>query len=189
MCCVSLATCKDNTTSSVTTPAIQHSPLGQEQLARGPAAVGGAEGSREPSAQLTEPCREEGWGSPAQQIPGRAAQGGQQQDTRDGQHGHKPEWRVPHRLRPQDNQRLLVQRLWRQCVRGMGGCSKGPQSSSRPRALLTVRWVVVLAGTGVLRGVTCTTRATRLRRRRPPEPPHTSTSRTKGWGSARSPGR
>lgn len=58
-----------------------------------------------------------------------------------------------------------------------------------PAALLTVGWVVVLGGTGVLRGVTCTTRATTLLRRRAAEPPHTSTSRTKGWGSARSLGR
>lgn len=56
-------------------------------------------------------------------------------------------------------------------------------------ALLTVSWVVVLGGTGVLQGVTCTTSATMLLRRRAPEPPHTSTSRTKVRGSAWSLGR
>lgn len=107
-----------NTTANMTTLAIQHSPLGQEQLARGPVAVGEAEGSREPLALLTEPCREAGWGSPAQQVPGHAAQGGQQQDTSDGQHSHKPGWRVPHCLCLHDNQRLLLQRLWRQWGEG-----------------------------------------------------------------------
>lgn len=64
-----------------------------------------------------------------------------------------------------------------------------PGAPAGQRALLTVCWVLVLDGTGVLRGATCTTSATRVLRRRAPEPPHTSTSRTKGWGSARSLGR
>lgn len=118
MCCVSLDTCKDNTTAKMTALVIQHSPLGQGQLARGPVAVGGAEGRHEPFLLLTVPCREGSWGSPAQQAPGHAAQGDQQQGTRDGQHSYKPAWGVPHCLCLHDNQRLLLRRLWRQWGEG-----------------------------------------------------------------------
>lgn len=60
---------------------------------------------------------------------------------------------------------------------------------SGQQALLTVRRVVVLGGTGVLRGVTCTTSATVVLRRGALGPPRTSTSSTKVRGSARSLGR
>lgn len=133
-----------------------------------------------------------GWVSPAQKAPGHAAYGGQQQGAGDGQHGHEPGWRVPRHLCPCDDQWLLLQHLqrrWGEGTRKDRGILTDPGALSGQQALLTVSWVVVLGGTGVLRGVTCTTSATTVLRRGALGPPRTSTSSTKVRGSGRSSGR
>lgn len=100
--------------TGTTALAMQHLPLAQEQLARDPVAVGRAEGSCEPLVLLSVLCHAIpwDWGSPAQQAPGNAAQGSQQQGTRDSQHSHEPGWWLPHCLHLCDNQTLLQRCLW-----------------------------------------------------------------------------